>query len=116
MKTVLVIEDNQAIRENTVELLELLGFRAASAPDGKSGLELIRQIKPDSVLCDISMPDMDGYEVLNELRSQRPYQGLSFYFMSARSEQCDRQKGIDLGATGYLVKPFTEEELLHCFD
>jgi CheY-like chemotaxis protein len=116
MKTVLVIEDNQAIRENTVELLELLGFRVASAPDGRTGLALIEQLKPDSVLCDILMPDMDGYAVLNELRSQQPYQHLSFYFMSARSELSDRQKGLDLGATGYLIKPFTEDELLHCID
>jgi CheY-like chemotaxis protein len=116
MKTVLVIEDNQAIRENTVELLELQGFRVASAPDGRSGLQLIRQIKPDSVLCDISMPDMDGYEVLNELRSQQRYERLPFYFMSAKSELSDRQKGIDMGATGYLIKPFTERELLECFD
>ena len=116
MKTVLVIEDNLAIRENTVELLELLGFQVASAPDGPTGLQLIQEIRPDSILCDILMPGMDGYAVLRELRSQRYDQTASFYFMSAQAEMSDRQKGIALGATGYLIKPFTEKELLACFN
>jgi CheY-like chemotaxis protein len=114
MKTILVIEDNMAIRENTVELLELLGFHVASASDGRSGLQLIQDIRPDSVLCDILMPDMDGYAVLSELQNLPCYTPIPFYFMSAIAESKDRQKGIELGATGYLIKPFTEEELLQC--
>lgn len=114
MKTILVIEDNLAIRENTVELLELLGFQVASASDGRSGLRLIKEIRPDSVFCDILMPGMDGYAVLSELQTLAFYTPVPFYFMSAIAEVKDRQRGIALGATGYLIKPFTEEELLQC--
>ena len=114
MNTILVIEDDNAIRENTVELLEVFGFQALSAADGRSGLQRIEQNRPALVLCDILMPVMDGYEVINQVRSNPLLQSVPFYFMSAKTEPVDQQRGHELGATGYLTKPFAGEELLDC--
>lgn len=114
MDTVLVIEDDNAIRENTVELLEVFGFQALSSADGWSGLQRIEQDRPALVLCDILMPVMNGYEVIEQVRSNPVFQALPFYFMSAKTELIDQQRGQDLGATGYLTKPFAGDELLAC--
>ncbi|MBR8840573.1 MAG: response regulator [Stigonema ocellatum SAG 48.90 = DSM 106950] len=116
MKTILVIEDNEAIRENLVELLDLLGFHAISAINALTGISLIEKAKPDLVFCDILMPNYDGYYVLGFIRSNAHYQKLPFYFISAKSEKADRQKAIKLGANGYLTKPFTEMDLLTCIN
>ena len=114
MKTILVIEDNEAIGETTVELLEFFGFRVLLAPDGDSGLTLIDATNPDLILCDILMPGLDGYNVLRRLRTNSHFTQVPFYFVTALSEPIEQKKGLFLGATGYLIKPYLEEDLLNC--
>ena len=94
MNTILVIDDNPAIGENTVELLEVLGYRSWLAPNGQMGLDLIKEKNPDLVLCDIVMPGLDGYDVLHAVRANPSFARLPFYFMSARTEPVDQQKGV----------------------
>lgn len=114
MSTILVIEDDEAIGENIVELLEIFGFHVRLAPDAPTGLAFIHEKQPDLIFCDVVMPGVDGYELLTVLRSDVMYQTLPLYFITAKSEPVDRERSLALGATGYLVKPFTEEELLNC--
>jgi CheY-like chemotaxis protein len=112
MKKILVIDDNLDIRENSIEILELSGYHVFGAADGQAGIDLaIREI-PDIIICDIMMPLMDGYEVLQKLRNHRQTAQIPFVFLTARSEKTDIRTGMDLGADGYLVKPFEDFELL----
>lgn len=113
MRTLLIIEDNSDIREGTVELLELLGFRVLSAPEGNMGIELIQKFKPDLVFCDVLMPGMSGYDVLTSIRMTSEFQNLPFYFISALAEPIDERRGLALGAMGYIKKPYTEDDLLN---
>ncbi|QDK77248.1 response regulator [Spirosoma sp. KCTC 42546] len=113
MRTLLIIEDNTDIREGTVELLELAGFRVLSAPEGNTGLELIHKCKPDLVFCDVLMPGLSGYDVLTSIRRTVEFQDLPFYFISALAEPIDERRGLELGAMGYLKKPYTEDDLLN---
>lgn len=112
MKTVLLIEDNFEIRENTTELLELEGYAVLEATNGKLGLELAKEKHPDIILCDVMMPEMDGYEVLTQLKKDNNTSGIPFIFLSANTEKKDIQTGMNLGACGYLNKPFTLQELI----
>ena len=112
MKKILVIDDNLDIRENSIEILELSGYQVLGASDGQSGIDLaIREI-PDIIICDIMMPLMDGYEVLQKLRNHSKTAQIPFVFLTARSEKSDIRTGMDLGADDYLVKPFEDFELL----
>jgi len=112
MKKILVIDDNLDIRENSIEILELSGYHVFGAADGQAGIDLaIREI-PDIIICDIMMPLIDGYEVLQRLRNHSQTAHIPFVFLTARSEKRDIQSGMDLGADGYLVKPFEDFELL----
>ena len=112
MKKILVIDDNLDIRENSIEILELSGYHVFGAADGQAGIDLaIREI-PDIIICDIMMPLIDGYEVLQRLRNHSQTAHIPFVFLTARSEKRDIQNGMDLGADGYLVKPFEDFELL----
>lgn len=112
MKTTLIIEDNDDIRENVCELLELEGYRVLSATDGRKGLQLARQELPDIVLCDIMIPLADGYEVLRQLKSEAFTATIPFIFLTAKAERLDIELGMRLGANGYIRKPFETEELL----
>lgn len=112
MISILIIEDDNAIRENTAEFLELEGYTTFTAPNGKKGLEKILLHKPDLILCDLRMPEMDGFTVLKNLGEQPDFKKIPFIFFSAKSEKVEIKKGIDAGADGYLVKPFEFEELL----
>lgn len=114
MKTILIIEDNEAIRENTVELLEMMGFDVVSAIDGQDGFKKVQQNKPDLIFCDILMPQLDGYGLLSMLQADETQRMVPFYFLTAKSEPFDRHKAMAMGATGYITKPFGEEELLSC--
>lgn len=112
MTKILIIEDNTDIRENVVEILELSGYRVFDAPDGKVGVQMALQHVPDIILCDIMMPEMDGYEVIEELNKHAETSATPFIFLTAKAERPDVRKGMELGADDYLTKPFDDTELL----
>ncbi|MGB5238992.1 MAG: response regulator [Flavobacteriaceae bacterium] len=112
MKKVLLIEDDNVLRENTAELLQLAQYEVHSAPEGRRGIELARQTHPDVIICDIMMPEMDGYQVLEALAENHDTQIIPFIFLSAKTERKDIRKGMELGADDYITKPFEESELL----
>jgi CRP/FNR family transcriptional regulator, cyclic AMP receptor protein len=116
MKTILLIEDNAEIRENTEEILELAGYKVLTAPDGKKGMELAMKNHPDLVVCDIMMPVLDGYGVLHMMQRNEELKGTPFIFLSAKSERGDFRKGMDLGADDYITKPFTGTDLLNAVE
>ncbi len=109
---ILIIDDNKEILENVNELLELAGYTIFTANNGKKGLELARENKPDLILCDIMMPELDGYGVIRALRNNSELAGIPFVFMSAKAEKTDFRLGMDLGADDYLTKPFSGDDLL----
>lgn len=116
MKTILLIEDNIDIRENTAELLELSNYHVLKASNGKVGLDLAFQHKPDLILCDIMMPELDGYGVLYLLSKNPETAFIPFIFLTAKAEHIDFRKGMELGADDYLTKPFDGLELLHSIE
>lgn len=116
MKTILLIEDNDLIRNNTAEILELTGYTVQTAENGKIGVEKALADKPDLVICDIMMPVLDGYGVLQIFNKNPNLAGVPFIFLSAKIERTDFRKGMDLGADDYLTKPFEESELLSAIE
>ena len=112
MKTILLIEDDTALRENTAELLELSGYKVSTAPNGKIGIEKAAREIPNIIVCDIMMPEIDGYGVLEAMASNEKTTHIPFIFLSARTEHKEIRRGMDMGADDYLTKPFDEEELL----
>ena len=116
MKKILFIEDDTVVRENTAELLELSDFEVITASNGKIGVTLAKKEKPDIIVCDIMMPELDGYGVLQALAEDPATMQIPFIFLSARTEHKDIRKGMDLGADDYLTKPFEEEELLSAIE
>ncbi|MES2267548.1 MAG: response regulator [Bacteroidota bacterium] len=115
-KTLLIIEDNDDIRETVVEILGLAGFNVYEASDGKMGIDLAIQHKPDLILCDIMMPELDGYGVLYMLNKNPETENIPFIFLTARAERLDLRKGMEMGADDYLTKPFDDMELLNAID
>jgi two-component system, OmpR family, alkaline phosphatase synthesis response regulator PhoP len=112
VKTILVIEDEQTVRESIVDLLEVEGFSPIGAANGRLGLDLARQTPPDLILCDVQMPEMDGYTVLTQLRASPETARVPFIFLTAKSTKADFRQGMELGADDYLQKPCTATELL----
>lgn len=112
MKKVLLIEDDTLLRENTAELLELSDYRVYKASDGKQGIALAISLPPDIIICDIMMPNADGYEVIETLSKNPRTKGVPFIFLSAKTDRKDVRKGMELGADDYLTKPFEEHELI----
>lgn len=112
MSKILVIDDEIPVRANLVELLEAEEFDVISAEDGRAGVQLARQQLPDLIICDITMPELDGYGVLAELRQDPATATLPFIFLTARADRTDLRQGMNLGADDYVVKPFTRDELL----
>ncbi len=112
MKTILIIEDNTDVRENTADILELSGYAVATAKNGKIGVEMANKLVPDVILCDIMMPILDGYGVLEALKLNNNTGSIPFIFLTALSEKIEMRKGMNLGADDYLTKPFSESELL----
>jgi len=112
MKTILVIEDEPEMRRNLTTILRLEKFRALSAADGREGLELALRELPDLILCDVMMPELDGHEVLAQLRGNRLTEAIPFIFLTARGEKPDIRSGMNLGADDYLTKPVAKADLL----
>ena len=116
MKSILVIDDNADIRENTAEILELAGYKTFTAENGKKGVELALKEKPDVIVCDIMMPELDGYGVLHLLRKNPQSQQIPFIFLTAKTERTDFRKGMEMGADDYITKPFGDIELLNAIE
>ncbi len=112
MNKILIIEDKVDVRENIIELLEAEDFETYAAEDGYEGICLAQQRHPDLILCDVMMPQMDGYEVLNLLRQDPKTAIIPFVFLTAKAGKEDVRQGMVLGADDYLTKPFTRAELL----
>ena len=112
MVHILLIEDNVGVLDSTAELLELEGYKITTALDGKEGLDKIYDLRPDVIICDILMPEMDGLEVLKEIGKHPKFNRIPFIFISAKSEKGDIKNGLDMGADDYLTKPFELEDLL----
>ncbi len=112
MKRILLIEDDTVLRENTAELLELSGYEVSTAANGKKGIQKSMEYLPDVIVCDIMMPEIDGYGVLEVLSQEQTTKSIPFIFLSAKTERKDIRKGMELGADDYLTKPFSESELI----
>ncbi|MEJ7779600.1 MAG: response regulator [Daejeonella sp.] len=115
-KTVLLIEDSQDIRESIVEILELANYQVFTADNGKTGVELAQLHLPDIILCDIMMPELDGYGVLFLLNKNDQTVNIPFIFLTAKAERTDLRKGMEMGADDYLSKPFDDMELLNAIE
>lgn len=112
MKKILVIEDELRVRNNILEILEFEQFDAVSAENGLIGALWAQEYLPDLVICDVMMPEINGYEVLSALRQNPMTATIPFIFLTAMADKPDRRRGMELGADDYLTKPFTADELL----
>ena len=112
MRKILLIEDNQDVRENTADILELENYEVITAENGKTGVDKALINLPDLILCDIMMPELDGYGVYDHLSQNSKTASIPFIFLTAKSEKSDFRKGMNLGADDYLTKPFEEDELI----
>jgi CRP/FNR family transcriptional regulator, cyclic AMP receptor protein len=116
MKKILLIEDNEDIRNNTAELLELSNYHVIVAENGKVGVEKAIEERPDLIICDIMMPVLDGYGVLHAVHRNDYIKNTPFIFLTAKSDRGDFRKGMELGADDYITKPFDGVELLNAVD
>lgn len=116
MKKILVIEDEKGVRESLENLLEKSGYTVITAVDGRQGIKLAFELVPDLILCDIMMPDTDGYEVLEKISSKKETRNIPFLFLTARVEAKDLRRGMELGADDYIFKPFRAKELLNAIE
>ena len=111
-KKILLIEDDVILRENTAEILQMANYDVITAENGKNGIDKAIAYKPDIIICDILMPELDGYAVLQIILRNDELQNTPFIFMSAVTKHSDVRKGMDLGASDYITKPFEDSELL----
>ena len=112
MKKILLIEDNPNVLLNTSRMLQAEGYMVISADNGRDGLEMAQQHIPSLIICDIMMPEIDGYGVIAALRNNPATTTIPFIFLSAKSDKNDFRQGMELGSDDYLTKPFTRDELL----
>lgn len=112
MKKILVIDDEELLRKNILDLLRLEGFTCNDADSGEKAIVLIREWEPDLILCDIKMPEHDGYWVLDQLKDDVSLAHIPFLFLTAKVEAADIRHGMKMGADDYLTKPFTRNHLL----
>ncbi len=115
-RTVLIIDDHDDIRENTAEILDLAGYKTFTAENGKRGVDVAIKEKPSVIICDIMMPELDGYGVLHLLRKNEETQNIPFIFLTAKTERSDFRKGMEMGADDYITKPFDDIELLNAIE
>lgn len=116
MRRILIIDDFTDIRENIAEILTLAGFETFTAENGKKGVELALQHMPDLIICDIMMPELDGYGVLHLLKRNPETEHIPFIFLTAKAERTDFRKGMEMGADDYITKPFDDIELLNAVE
>ncbi len=116
MKQILIIEDNSEVRENLEEILELYGYATEGAENGKTGVQKALTNPPDLILCDIMMPELDGFGVLNILSKKPNTADIPFIFLTAKSEKEDFRRGMNLGADDYITKPYYKDELLNVIE
>lgn len=112
MKKILLIEDNPNVLQNTSRMLQAEGYMVITANNGRQGLEIAQQQIPSLIICDIMMPEIDGYGVISALRTNPATTTIPFIFLSAKSDKTDFRQGMELGSDDYLTKPFTRDELL----
>jgi len=112
MKKILLIEDEENVRENILELLEAAGFEVIEAKNGYIGIDLAKAREPDLILCDVMMPEIDGFGVLTALRQDSVMASIPFIFLTAKATKTDFRQGMEMGADDYITKPFTRAELL----
>lgn len=112
MSTILIIEDQPQLRQRLTRILEMEGHTPLAAPDGAAGLDLARRTRPDLIICDVTMPGMDGHEVLRTLRAESATADTPFIFLTAHGEHHEQRHGMNLGADDYLVKPVEIADLL----
>ncbi|GEP44134.1 response regulator transcription factor [Brevifollis gellanilyticus] len=111
-KKILIIEDQAPMRRNVALMLELEGYKTCTAENGRVGVEVARQEKPDLVLCDVMMPELDGYGVVQALREDDNFANTPFIFLTAKSDRSDVRIGMNFGADDYLTKPVVRDDLL----
>ena len=116
MKKVLVIEDNNDVRENLCEILDLANYETYQAENGKVGVQMVKEKRPDLIICDVMMPILDGFGVLRILSRDPLFMHIPFMFLTAKAEKTDFRKGMGLGADDYITKPFDEVELLDAIE
>src|ERR1700741_2588151 len=116
MKKILLIEDNDGIRENTAEILELANYRVIQAEDGKIGVGKAIEYCPDLIICDIMMPVLDGYGVLHAVHKNEAIKNTPFIFLTAKTERSDFRKGMELEQDAYIPKPFNGTKLLNAVE
>jgi len=109
---ILVIEDEKALRENIAEIIEHYSFRVISAATGEEGIRIAAESIPDVIICDIMLPEIDGFEVFARVKQMPMLSCTAFIFLTAKSTRSDTRTGMDMGADDYLTKPFTKEELI----
>jgi DNA-binding NarL/FixJ family response regulator len=111
-KRILIIEDQASMRRNLALMLKLEGYETITAENGRVGIELARQQHPDLILCDVMMPEMDGYAVVQALREDGNFANTPFIFLTAKCDRNDVRIGMNFGADDYLSKPVVRDELL----
>lgn len=116
MKTILIIEDNEDIRENVSEILMLSNYKVIMAANGKEGIDVAQKSQPDLIICDIMMPGVDGYGVLHVLHKDPATQNIPFIFLTSKSERSDFRSAMEMGADDYITKPFAGNELLNAIE
>jgi len=116
MEKILVIEDKPDLRENTMEILELAGYQVVTAADGVEGVAMATEHLPALILCDVKMPHANGYDVFKQLRANPTTMNIPFVFFTSSVEKREVQMATDLGANGYVCKPFETSELLNIIE
>lgn len=116
MTKILLVEDNDEIRENTAEILELANYEVSTADNGKEGYAIAVKETPDLIICDIMMPVLDGYGLLHLISKNENLKGVPFIFLTAKTERGDFRRGMEMGADDYITKPFTDFELLSAIE
>jgi CheY-like chemotaxis protein len=113
---ILVIDDEAILREELVDLLTFAGYSVTGAENGVAGIDYAHKHHPDVILCDVMMPQLDGYQVLTELRNSPPTADIPFIFMTARAAEDDIRQGLELGAARYITKPFRHKDLIEAIE
>jgi DNA-binding response OmpR family regulator len=116
MKKILVIEDEPEMRRNIMTLLRYREYESIEAENGRLGVEMARREMPDLILCDVMMPELDGYEVLRALRAEPKLALIPFIFLTAKGEKDDLRSGMNLGADDYLTKPVGNADLVQAIE